>query len=330
MKVAVKYSSISLITNPIMKKCIKTSHSQQNNKPVLFLKRMSYYIAIKDNCDARSNLGLIGVGSKTADTGVLDTKQGLCDLINQQGGNFPVEPGFVPSLNGRTSYGNGSGYRGWKNFGSQDAALRYLEQYFNLIECDNKIEPAFETSKLVEINKKKVLANLRKNQSALAAQNHVQVLAEIGFKDAAHWTIVDDRKIQVSVDDDKEWQNCKEAKNALYAFYVGAEVLYVGKTARTLENRFLGYRDPGKTQATNRKCHDEIRKQLKAKETVRIMVFPDTMHLHWGDFRISLAAGLEDSLIEYLKPRLNGASNKKKTTQFLTESEVNEESVFSL
>ena len=69
MKVAVKYSSISLITNSIMKKYIKTSHSQQNNKPVLFLKRMSCYIAIKDNCDARSNLGLIGVGSKTADTG---------------------------------------------------------------------------------------------------------------------------------------------------------------------------------------------------------------------------------------------------------------------
>ena len=91
-------------------------------------------------------------------------------------------------------------------------------------------------------------------------------MAEIGFKDAAQWTIVDDRKIQVSVDDDKEWQNCKEAKNALYAFYVGAEVMYVGKTARTLEKRFLGYTDPGKTQATNRKCHDEIRKQLKAQD----------------------------------------------------------------
>jgi len=312
-----------------MNKTIKQGPTQ-TNKPVLFLKRMSYYIAIKDNCDVWSNLGLIGVGSKTADTGVLDAKQSLCDLISQRGGNFTAEPGFVPSLKGRTSYGNGSGYSGWKNFGIQNAALRYLEQYFNLVECDDKIELPFKVSKAVKKSKNQDLANFGEKSRASSVTNKVQVLAEIGFKDAAQWAIVDDRRIQDLGDDAEEWQNCKEAKNALYAFCVGAEVLYVGKTARTLENRFLGYRDPGKTQATNRKCHDEIRKYLKAKQTVRIMVFPDEMHLKWGDFRINLAAGLEDALIAYLKPRLNGAYNKKKAIQFLTESAANEEQAMSL
>jgi hypothetical protein len=54
---------------------------------------------------------------------------------------------------------------------------------------------------------------------------------------------------------------------------------------------------------------------------VRILVLPDQTHLHWGDFRISLAAGMEDSLVERLQPRLNGKNSKL----IKTESEQLEE-----
>jgi hypothetical protein len=305
--------------------------SQTNNnptdsrKPVLFLKRLQYYIAIKENCDARSNFGLIGVGSKHMDNGILDAKQELCDLINTQGGNLLREPGFVPSQNGRTSYGNGSGYLGWKNFGGQHAALRYLRQYFELVECDTNIDAPSEILKSLKKIKQQHLTGIK---SSVETNSPVQKLAQIGFKDAAKWEIVDDHKIQDIGDDAEFWKECKETKNALYAFCVEDQILYIGKTSKTIEKRFIGYRDPGKTQATNRKCHDEIRCLLDNNKAVRNMVFPDQTHLHWGEFRISLAAGLEDSLIEFIKPKLNGSNKKNKTKQsryFITESEQNEE-----
>lgn len=66
---------------------------------------------------------------------------------------------------------------------------------------------------------------------------------------------------------------------------------------------------------TNRKCHDEIRKLIKNGKIVRILVLPDQTHLHWGEFRISLATGMEDSIVERLQPRLNGKNAKHLTTE---------------
>lgn len=113
-------------------------------KPTLYLKRLVYYTAIKFDCDERPNLGLIGVGGQNGAQGMLDVKEDFCDLIQQQGGNFQQLPGFVLSPNGRTHFGNGAGFLGWKNFGSQDAVIQYLMQYFNLVECDEDGAISFE------------------------------------------------------------------------------------------------------------------------------------------------------------------------------------------
>ena len=290
-------------------------------KPNLFLKRLRFYVALKEDCDARNNLGVIGVGTARGEKGVLDAKQELCDLIQRQGGDLLAMPGFVASIHGTTSYGNGSGYRGWKNFGRQKAAMGYLSQYFTLIECEEVLEESSEIKKAVRTSKKTCVAEAESGSITALPQNPVGILAEIGFEDAAQWKIVDGRKIHDLGDDAEVWQELKEPKNALYAFCAGGEVLYVGKTARSLEKRFIGYRDPGNTQATNRKCHDEIRRRLKTGGIVRIMVLPDQTRLHWGQFRISLAAGLEDAIVEKLMPPLNGKNAK----HLKTESEQLEE-----
>ena len=290
-------------------------------KPKIFLKKLRFYLALKDDCDAKHNLGVIGVGTAHNDKGVLDAKQELCDLIKRQGGDLHNVPGFVLSRNGRTSYGNGSGYRGWKNFGNQKAALSYLAQYLTLAECEEDTETAPETKKAVGETKRPSHAEANRVSSEQFAQTHAQILLNIGFTDAAKWVIFNDKKIQDIGDDAQVWQELKGPKNALYAFCVDSEVLYVGKTARSLEKRFIGYRDPGKTKATNQKCHKEIRRQLEANKTVRILVLLDQTLLHWGDFRISLAAGLEDSLVEKLRPPLNGRNAK----YLKTESEQLEE-----
>jgi hypothetical protein len=294
-------------------------------KPTLFIKKLSYYWAIKEDCDAWNNLGLIGVGAAQGQNGVLDAKQELCDLVQRHGGNLPGEPGFVPSENGRTSYGNGSGFLGWKNFGGQKASLDYLSQYFTLVECGPSSSLGYGGKPEAKPDKKLPGAHLRQTDGEEPVRTQAQILAEVGFEDMAQWEIEDDRKIRDIGDDAELWEQFKEPSNALYAFCVGGEVLYIGKTARGLEKRFAGYRAPGSTQATNRKCHDEIRRYLDSGKTVRIMVMPDRTRLHWGQFRISLAAGLEDSLVEKLRPQLNG----KNENRLKTESEEIEEKVES-
>ena len=289
-------------------------------KPTLYLKRLVYYIAIKRNCEERYNLGLIGVGNHAGAQGILDAKEDFCLLIQQQGGSFQQLSGFVLSPNGLTHFGNGAGFVGWKNFGSQNAVITYLKRYFTLVECVDEAELEKHTKYSPEKTKRvtdKVLA-MAKPVSPLSK---VLVLLKIGFEDVAQWEIRDRRKLIDVGDDDEVWAALKQPKNALYAFCSDDDVFYIGKTARSLEKRFTGYRDPGNTQATNRKCHDEIRKLIQNGRVVRILVLPDQTHLHWGDFRISLAAGMEDSLVERLQPRLNGKNSKV----IKTESEQLEE-----
>jgi hypothetical protein len=289
-------------------------------KPKLFFKKLRLYLAVKEDCDAHHNLGLIGIGAGHGESGVLDAKQDLCDRIERQGGNLVGTLGFVHSSNGRTRSGSGSGYLGWKNFGSQKAVLSYLEQYFTIIDCDEVFEPDPEVKS--QAKRQKTLPHAgSKLANANSMRDQTKILAEIGFEDVAQWEIENDHKIRDYGDDSEVWEELKEPKNALYAFCVGTEVLYIGKTSRSLEKRFVGYRDPGKTRATNWKCHKEIRKYLNDNKTVRIMVLADRTHFHWGQFRVSLAAGLEDSLVEILRPQLNGKNGKI----FKTESEQLEE-----
>ena len=104
-------------------------------KPLLHLKKLSFYTAIKEDCDAWQNLGIIGEGHHGGSPGILNAKKELCDAILKQGGQLLNSPGFVLSLNGRTHSGSGSGYAGWKDFGSSKSAVQYLEQYFTLTLC---------------------------------------------------------------------------------------------------------------------------------------------------------------------------------------------------
>ena len=144
-------------------------------------------------------------------------------------------------------------------------------------------------------------------------------LLQIGMEDAAQW-IPDGNKIMHAGDSAAHWRYLTAIPNSLYAFTCEGEVLYIGKTTKTLSKRFVGYCDPGNGRATNWKCHQDIKKLLQKRKSVRILVLPPTVPLKWGDYPINLAAGLEDALVEAFKPQWNG-SNKK----FLTESQQIEE-----
>lgn len=113
-------------------------------------------------------------------------------------------------------------------------------------------------------------------------------------------------------------------RNALYAFVQDDAVNYIGKTARSIRKRFIGYCTPGKTQATNWRYHHNIKALLKKDSSVRILVFTPISHLRYGEFEIDLAAGLEEALIMMSKPPWNGRDGTRTVTEE-AEREASEE-----
>jgi hypothetical protein len=133
-----------------------------------------------------------------------------------------------------------------------------------------------------------------------------QELLDIGFEDAASWDLDKSGAILHRGDDPGIWgKMIADYPQALYAFCVDGEVKYIGKTISTLKVRFQGYRAPGKTTVTNARCNGEIKKALAANLRVRILVLPNRLPFQWGRFRINMAAGLEDVLIDELQPDWN-------------------------
>ena len=128
-------------------------------------------------------------------------------------------------------------------------------------------------------------------------------LLEIGFQPAGHWQLVDG---ELSF----ELLRHGSQKNILYAFVCDGQVKYVGKTVQSLAKRLYGYKNPGLSQSTNIKNNAHIKELLNSGAAVDILVLPDNGLLHYGQFHVNLAAGLEDNIISRLQPEWNGKPKK--------------------
>lgn len=152
-----------------------------------------------------------------------------------------------------------------------------------------------------------------------------EVLLNIGFVDIATWEADGDFIAYRLVGGDSDAKQVMlHEPNALYAFACGEDVLYVGKTARSIGKRFVGYCRPGKTQQTNLRCHRNIKAALAEGAEIRILVFTPISHLRYADFEINLAAGLEDSLIKTFDPPWNGRERGQPITEEAEREEAEE------
>lgn len=100
-----------------------------------------------------------------------------------------------------------------------------------------------------------------------------EVLLNIGFVDIARWE-ADGDYIAYRLDgpDSDAEQVMLDEPNALYGFVRGDEVLYIGKTARSIRKRYIGY-CPGKRQVTNQRCHRNIKAAIAEGAEIRILAF---------------------------------------------------------
>lgn len=124
-------------------------------------------------------------------------------------------------------------------------------------------------------------------------------LLDIGFEPAGHW-ILENGILSYQL------IRHSSQKNVLYAFVCDGQVKYVGKTVRSLASRMSGYKAPGPSQSTNIKNHNRIKQVLAVGVAVEILALPDHGLLHYGQFRVNLAAALEDGIIRVLNPEWNG------------------------
>lgn len=131
-------------------------------------------------------------------------------------------------------------------------------------------------------------------------------LLEIGFQYVGKWKLLDNALAL-------ELNRMSAQRNVLYAFVMDQSVLYVGKTASTLEARLGGYLRPHSTQRTNVRNNQALVQLLRDGKLVELYAWADSGLHRVGQFHLNYAAGLEDSIIQSISPPWNGARSSAQT-----------------
>ncbi len=126
-------------------------------------------------------------------------------------------------------------------------------------------------------------------------------IEQVGFRYSGKWTLIDESKLSYEAEPD-----ILSRSPVLYAFVSMNEVLYIGKTTMPLGKRLYGYANPGPKQSTNQKVNLNIQGLMSNGVSVEIWVFaPMKNEIVYRGIPVNLPAGLEDSLIDILKPKWN-------------------------
>lgn len=129
-------------------------------------------------------------------------------------------------------------------------------------------------------------------------------LLKLGFINVGHWTLVNNLLNYHLISHHR-------VRNVLYSFISNGEIKYIGKTTMELSKRMYGYKNPGPTQRTNIRVNARIRELLLSDQPLDIFVLFDNGLLKYGDYKINLAAGLEDTMIYEICPEWNFSGKKR-------------------
>src|SRR5690606_5313180 len=123
-------------------------------------------------------------------------------------------------------------------------------------------------------------------------------LLNIGFIPVGNWELNNDQLAYNLISN-------HATTNVLYSFISNGEIKYIGKTIMQLSQRMYGYQNPGPTQTTNIRVNGKIKELLQKEQPVDILILIDNGLLKYGNYRINLAAGLEDTLIYEIETEWN-------------------------
>ncbi|SNR67987.1 GIY-YIG nuclease family protein [Paracoccus sediminis] len=142
----------------------------------------------------------------------------------------------------------------------------------------------------------------------------VEDLKRIGFVEIGEWRLDTEDRIALCLASEIG-AKLTLVPNACYAFTEKTEVLYIGKTTQGIRKRFYYYANPRSNQSTNVRCNRNILEAIAADKVIGVLGFVPTTDLRIGEFRLNLAAGLEDDLIARFSPSWNGRDRGRVVTE---------------
>ena len=182
---------------------------------------------------------------------------------------------------------------GWKVV-SVDLPKKKVHFLRSNSDTTNNAMPPTQNVKQANIPKK-VSA---KNEGTSIQIEYYQFLLDLGFEEVGIWSL-EREKLQYHLN------NNKNERNILYAFIEKKRVMYIGKTTRTLDQRMIGYCNPGPSQTTNIRNNKHIQDSLSEGKSVQIFALVPKEEILYKGFPMNVAAGLEDNLLKKITPVWN-------------------------
>ena len=127
-------------------------------------------------------------------------------------------------------------------------------------------------------------------------------LDNYGFVEVGKWKLKEHLKSGVAF----ELYGFKEER-VVYAFVIDAEAKYIGvcdNTSTTLKNRMSRYQSL-QGAGTNERIANNIKDCLKRGKAIKIFALKPESTLQYKGLNVDLVKGLENPLIERLKPEWN-------------------------
>lgn len=134
--------------------------------------------------------------------------------------------------------------------------------------------------------------------SSLNSSYDVSLLTQLGFEEVGHWHLSNSEPSY-------ELRLHHRAAPVLYAFVIQSQVLYIGKSSRTLNQRLYGYSRPEPTQRTNIRVKQSIGALLADKADIRVFALVQWDEVQYRGVVLNVPAALEDVLITRLRPPWN-------------------------
>lgn len=131
----------------------------------------------------------------------------------------------------------------------------------------------------------------------------IEDLVEIGFFKVGYWYIDSNNKLSFEITDIINLN----INHLLYSFESNSIVKYIGITEQTLKERLNNYKNGYNKSAgsTNQKVYNKIIDTLKEGFTINIWILKDKAPCTFKGYEISLATGIEKSLIKEFNSKEN-------------------------
>lgn len=124
----------------------------------------------------------------------------------------------------------------------------------------------------------------------------IENLLKIGFKKVGSWQLNPENRIEYLIENEH-----LILEHLLYAFESKGIVKYIGITEKTLRSRLINYKNANEESktagSTNKKINKEIKDLLLKKTVVNIYILKNIAPCDFYGYEISLATGIEKSLI---------------------------------